>query len=97
MQDNNEAENLNFNNNNNSFTRYYRESNFYTTTDDNNRRSSELSPRVSNHEFNLQQSTSCDQSINFVPVNLVLHGDGPPWGFSLKGGKEHNKPIVVTK
>ena len=86
---------------------YYREPKFYTTRDDeisaSTRRASEqhLSTRVSNSYFAtdsfVTHSTSCDQSINFVPVSLVLAGDGPPWGFSLKGGKEHEKPITVTK
>ena len=85
---------------------YYREPKFYTTRDDeisaSTRRASEqqLSPRVSNSHFTdsfVTHSTSCDQSIHFVPVSLVLKGDGPPWGFSLKGGKEHDKAITVTK
>ena len=106
-ENNKNASNYNLNNNNNnepSQKLYYRESEFFTTNGTVGRRASEqqLSPRVSNSYFTensnfLTHSTSCDQSINFVPVSLILEGEGPPWGFSLKGGREHNKPIVVTK
>ena len=29
-------------------------------------------------------------------VEIILVG-GRPWGFSIKGGKENNKPLVISK
>lgn len=29
-------------------------------------------------------------------VETVLHG-GAPWGFTLRGGREHREPLVITK
>uniref|UniRef100_A0AAY4CX39 PDZ domain-containing protein n=1 Tax=Denticeps clupeoides TaxID=299321 RepID=A0AAY4CX39_9TELE len=35
-------------------------------------------------------------SRGWTHVELVLSG-GAPWGFTLKGGREHREPLLVTK
>lgn len=33
---------------------------------------------------------------NPLYIEAFLHG-GAPWGFTLKGGLEHNEPLIISK
>ena len=52
------------------------------------------------HVLQFQELPSCavtyDMAAPKQQIALVIPG-GRPWGFSLKGGLEHNKPLVISK
>ena len=41
-----------------------------------------------------QKTSGEDDNIKIVDVHLT---GGAPWGFTLRGGREHREPLIITK
>lgn len=52
------------------------------------------------HRQVMERSGDLDQRTREVDgcrlVDVLLSG-GAPWGFTLKGGREHREPLLITK